>query len=61
MRVVFAGTPAFAVPALCRLLESSHEVAAVVTQPDRPSGRGLKEAASPIKVLAQQNNIPIFQ
>lgn len=61
MRVIFAGTPEFAAPALSRLLESDHEVVAVVTQPDRPSGRGLKETASPIKILAQQHNIPILQ
>ena len=48
MRLVFAGTPAAAVPSLEALLSSGHEVAAVVTRPDAPSGRGLRLAPSPV-------------
>ena len=61
MRVVFLGTPTFAVPALRALLDHSYDVCAVITQPDRPSGRGQKLLASPIKVVAQKNGIQIFQ
>lgn len=52
MRLVFAGTPDFAVPALDALVSSGHEVVAVYTQPDRPAGRGRKLAASPVKQRA---------
>jgi len=61
MRVVFAGTPEFAVPTLQALLDSSHEVCAVYTQPDRPAGRGRKLTASPIKQLALRHQIPVYQ
>jgi methionyl-tRNA formyltransferase len=61
MRVVFLGTPEFAVPALQKLLENSYNVCGVFTQPDRPSGRGQKLQASPVKVLAQAQGIPVFQ
>lgn len=61
MRVVFFGTPQFAVPTLERLLDSSHTVVAVVAQPDKPSGRGLKLAAPPVKLLAQSRGIPVLQ
>ena len=47
MNLVFAGTPAFAVPALAALLEAGHRILAVYTQPDRPAGRGRKLSASP--------------
>ncbi|HXD74700.1 MAG TPA: methionyl-tRNA formyltransferase [Vicinamibacterales bacterium] len=57
MVVVFFGTPAFAVPTLQALLTSAHTVAAVVTQPDRPKGRGQKMTASPVKVAAGQTLI----
>jgi len=60
-RIIFAGTPEFAVPTLQALLQSGHPVCAVYTQPDRPAGRGLKLQASPIKLLAQESNIPVFQ
>ena len=53
MRVVFFGTPAFAVPTLDRLSHSSHPVAGVVTQPDRPRGRGQQITAGPVKALAE--------
>jgi hypothetical protein len=52
MRIIFYGTPEFALPALQRLLESGHEIVLVVTQPDRPKGRGQKLEAAPVKALA---------
>ena len=55
------GTPEFAVPSLRRLAESSHDVIAVVTQPDRPKGRGLRFAAAPVKKEAECLNLSIFQ
>jgi len=61
MRVVFLGTPTFAVPALQSLIDHSYEICGVFTQPDRPSGRGQRLQASPIKVLAQAQGIPVFQ
>jgi methionyl-tRNA formyltransferase len=61
MRIVFAGTPEFSVPALQALLDSSHAVAAVYTQPDRPAGRGRRTAASPVKQLALEFDIPVCQ
>jgi len=61
MRVVFMGTPDFAVPSLTALFEAGHDVAAVVTQPDRPRGRGKKEFPSPVKECAVKFRIPVFQ
>lgn len=61
MRIVFAGTPEFAVADLQVLLDSGHEVVAVYTQPDRPAGRGRKLKASPVKELAQAAGIPVEQ
>ena len=61
MNIIFAGTPDFSVPALQSLLDSPHDVVAVYTQPDRPSGRGRKTHASPVKQLAQLHDIAIFQ
>ncbi len=61
MRVVFAGTPEFAVPTLAALVASRHEVVGVLTQPDRPAGRGRKLAASPIKDLALTLALPVAQ
>ena len=61
MRVVFAGTPDFSVPVLQALLDSRHPVVGVYTQPDRPSGRGRKLTPSPVKQLALQHGIPVFQ
>ena len=58
-RIVFAGTPAFALPSLQACLDSEHEVCAVYTQKDRPKGRGQVVTPSPVKVLAQQANIPV--
>jgi methionyl-tRNA formyltransferase len=60
MRIVFMGTSSFAVPALSALLEQT-DVIAVVTQPDRPSGRGRHVSESPIKQVAAQSDIPILQ
>ncbi len=61
LKVIFAGTPDFAAKHLSALLNSQHEVVAVYTQPDRPAGRGKKLTASPVKVLAEQNDIPVYQ
>ncbi len=61
MRVVFLGTPEFAVPSLDALVASGHSVLAVYTQPDRPKGRGQQLAESPVKQAASRLGIPIFQ
>ncbi|EKO3501813.1 methionyl-tRNA formyltransferase [Vibrio fluvialis] len=61
LRIVFAGTPDFAARHLAALLSSDHEVIAVYTQPDRPAGRGKKLTASPVKNLALEHNIPVYQ
>ena len=61
MRIAFAGTPDFAVPALEALLDSSHTVVGVLTQPDRPKGRGRQIAASPVKETALAHGLPISQ
>lgn len=61
LRIIFAGTPDFAVPALAALIEAGHEVVLVLTQPDRPSGRGMKLKASPVKELALVHDIEVFQ
>jgi methionyl-tRNA formyltransferase len=61
MNIVFAGTPAFAVPTLRTLLERGHHVVAVYTQPDRPAGRGRKLTASPVKQYALEQNLPVHQ
>lgn len=61
MRIVFMGTPDFALTSLCTLLDSPHDVIGVVTQPDRPQGRGLQLTAPPVKRVALENGIPVFQ
>ncbi len=61
MNVVFMGTSAFAVPSLERLLTAHHPVLAVVTQPDRPRGRGLQVFPSPVKELALARRLPVLQ
>ncbi|KFF69713.1 methionyl-tRNA formyltransferase [Pectobacterium brasiliense] len=61
LRIIFAGTPDFAARHLDALLSSGHEVVGVFTQPDRPAGRGNKLTPSPVKVLAEQHSIPVFQ
>ena len=60
-RLIFMGTPAFAVPSLEALLDAGEEVAAVVTQPDKPRGRGRKVSPSPVKELALAWNLPVLQ
>ena len=60
-KIIFLGTPQFAVPALEALIDEGYEILAVVTQPDRPKGRGQKLTPSPVKVLAQENNLQILQ
>ena len=61
MRLIFAGTPEFARVALSHLIAAGHEVLLVLTQPDRPAGRGMKLQASPVKLAAQQAGIPVCQ
>ena len=62
MKILFAGTPEFAAAHLQTLLDSpEHSVVGVYTQPDRPAGRGKKLSASPVKALALQHNLPVFQ
>jgi len=61
LRIAFAGTPQFALPALRALLDSPHRVVGVLTQPDRPAGRGRELRASPIKLLATERGVPVAQ
>jgi methionyl-tRNA formyltransferase len=61
LRVVFFGTPAFAVPTLTHIVNSKHAVVGVVTQPDRPRGRGQQVTAGPIKAVAASLGLPVFQ
>ena len=61
MRVVFMGTPEFSVPTLETLIASEHEVVAVVTQPDKPKGRGKSVLYTPVKEKALEYNIPVYQ
>jgi methionyl-tRNA formyltransferase len=61
MRLIFAGTPEFAAAALDALIRAGHEIALVLTQPDRPGGRGMKLQPSPVKQLAQEKNLTVFQ
>ncbi len=61
MKIIFAGTPEFAVPALAALIQAGHEIVMVLTQPDRPAGRGMQLKASPVKQLALQYNLHVFQ
>ncbi len=61
MRIVFMGTPDFAVPSLRMLLDEGYEVAAVVTQPDRPKGRKRELAPSPVKAFASERGLPVLQ
>jgi methionyl-tRNA formyltransferase len=61
MKIIFAGTPDFAVPTLAALIAAGHEIVMVLTQPDRPAGRGMKLKASPVKELALQHNLPVYQ
>jgi len=61
LRIIFAGTPEFAATSLLALLKSRHEVCAVYTQPDRPAGRGQKLTPSPVKKLALETRLPLYQ
>lgn len=61
MRLLFMGTPEFAVPCLARLIADGYEIAGVFTQPDKPKGRGHKLAPPPVKELALQHNLPVYQ
>lgn len=61
LRIIFMGTPAFAVPTLQMLIDRGEEVVAVVTQPDRPKGRGQQTQAPPVKELARKYDIPVIQ
>lgn len=61
MRVVFMGTPDFAAASLKKLIEESYNVVGVFTQPDKPKGRGMNLSFSPVKELAVEAGIPVFQ
>ena len=61
MKLIFAGTPEFAAVALAALIEAGHDIALVLTQPDRPSGRGMKLTPSPVKQLALKHGLPVSQ
>ena len=61
MRLIFAGTPEFAVAALAALIQAKHDIALVLTRPDRPAGRGLREMPGPVKRLARRHGIEVFQ
>ena len=60
MKIIFAGTPDFAAVALKHLIDAGHEIALVLSQPDRPSGRGMKLTPSPVKKLALEHGIPVI-
>lgn len=61
MKVIFMGTPDFAVPTLEKIIEAGHNVVAVVTQPDKPKNRGMQMQESPVKEVAKKHNIPVYQ
>lgn len=61
LKIIFAGTPDFAAKHLAALLETQHQIVGVLTRHDKPAGRGKKLTPSPVKVLAQQHDIPVFQ
>lgn len=61
MKIIFAGTPFFAATALDALIQAKHEIVLVLTQPDRPAGRGMKTVASAVKLLAQQHGLVLLQ
>lgn len=61
LKIIFAGTPEFAAVTLRELMHTSHQILAVYTQPDRPSGRGLKLTPSPVKEIALANHLPLYQ
>lgn len=61
MKIIFAGTPVFAATALDALIQAGYEIVMVLTQPDRPAGRGMKAAASAVKLLAEQHHLALLQ
>lgn len=61
MRIVFMGTPDFAAASLKKLIDEKYDIAAIFTQPDKPRDRGMKLSYSPVKELALENNIPVYQ
>ena len=61
MKIIFAGTPLFAAAALDALVAAGHDIALVLTQPDKAAGRGMKTAQSPVKMLAEQRGLSVFQ
>ena len=61
MRIVFMGTPDFAAASLQKLIEEHFEIVGVFTQPDRPKGRGMEMSVSPVKALAMESGLPVFQ
>lgn len=61
MRIVFMGTPDFAAASLAALIEAGHDIAGVFTQPDKPKNRGMKLSVSPVKALAEEKGIPVYQ
>ena len=61
MKLIFAGTPEFAASALQSAIDAGHDIALVLTQPDRPAGRGMKLKASPVKTLALAHGLPVSQ
>ena len=61
MKLIFAGTPAFAASALEALIAAGHDIVLVLTQPDRPAGRGMKLAASAVKRVAEKHGLPLYQ
>ncbi len=61
MRIVFMGTPDFAAASLKKLINEKYDIVGVFTQPDKPKGRGMETAFSPVKSLALENNIPVYQ
>ena len=61
MKIIFAGTPSFSVPALEALTNAGHEIALVLTQPDRPAGRGMKTTASAVKLFSQRHKLALLQ
>lgn len=61
LKIIFAGTPTFAARALDAILAQQHDVVAVLTQPDRPAGRGMQLTASPVKIMAEQHGLVVLQ
>jgi methionyl-tRNA formyltransferase len=61
VKLVFLGSPAFAVPSIEALRVAGHEVSLVVTQPDRPAGRGRKSTPSPVAAYARQRGLPVWE